>query len=63
MTREFDETRPGAPIDRRLFIERLPAVVALAGAARGLGAAPLPAEAVAPAGTFNGIQMGPYDPR
>ena len=48
MADRLDETRPGAPIDRRLFIQRMPAVVALAGAARGLGAAPLPAEAVPP---------------
>ena len=60
MTERFDETRPSAPIDRRLFIERIAAVAALTGAARGLAAAPLGPGTVPPAGRFNGIQMGPH---
>jgi len=46
--------------DRREFIQRLAAFAAVAGS----GALPVPvpslAEPVAPAGTFNGVQMGPH---
>jgi hypothetical protein len=56
MTDTVGGTAPNAPIDRRSFIERLAAVAALAGV-QDLRVAAQPA---APAGTLNGIQMGPH---
>jgi len=54
MTQPADDSRPGA-MDRRTFMEML-AVLTAAGTAAGASAA----EPAPPAGTFNGIQMGPH---
>src|SRR5436190_19723834 len=48
-------------IDRRTFIESMAAVVAVAPGARPVASTAEPARVEnAPAGTFNGIQMGPH---
>ena len=44
------------PIDRRSFLEQLAAVAAVAGVSPGVTAT----AATPPAGTFNGVQMGPH---
>jgi hypothetical protein len=58
MSDSLDETLPNALLDRRSFVERLAGITALTSVARGPTAAPLPA--MAPAGSVNGIQMGPH---
>jgi hypothetical protein len=58
MTHSLDDSAPGGPgsIDRRTFMEMLTAFASVSAAAPGASAA----EPAAPAGTFNGIQMGPH---
>jgi hypothetical protein len=58
MSDPLDDTFPNALLDRRSFVERLAGVAALTSVARGASASAQPSSA--PAGSFNGIQMGPH---
>jgi hypothetical protein len=55
MTHPLDDSGPGG-VDRRTFIEVLAGLAAVSAAAPGASAG----EPAPPAGTFNGIQMGPH---
>ena len=52
------ETFPNPLLNRRSFVEKLAAVAAVTSVGRGPAAAPMPA--AVPAGSLNGIQMGPH---
>jgi hypothetical protein len=56
MSHNFDDTTGPRTIDRRSFIETVAGITGLAGTALDVR----PAAASAPAGTLNGIQMGPH---
>jgi hypothetical protein len=60
MADTVDDTTPSGGIDRRSFIERLAGFAVLTGVGHGPPAGQSPGAAAVPAGTFNGVQMGPH---